>query len=93
MKRCAELGIPGGEKAAATSGGRDYRITDLVVLWPLGVGAALSAVVVLFVHHQRAGDTDAIWNSTNAVVRRLWVDLSLARLWVKTSRGYPTMTQ
>ena len=45
VKRCAEL-VSVEENGKEATRGRDYRVTDMVVLWPLGVGAALSAVVV-----------------------------------------------
>ncbi|MBB5017664.1 4-hydroxybenzoate polyprenyltransferase [Chitinivorax tropicus] len=86
VKRCAEL-IVLGANGEAVLHGRDYRVTDLVVLWPLGVGAALSAVVVfgLFIH---APETQSRYSSPQL----LWlvgVGLIywLARLWVKTARG------
>ena len=62
-------------------------MSDLVVLWPLGVGAALSAAVVfgLFIS---APETQARYASPQllwlvAVGLIYW----LARLWMKTSRG------
>jgi 4-hydroxybenzoate polyprenyltransferase/phosphoserine phosphatase len=86
VKRCAEL-VSLGESGAVASRGRDYRVSDLVVLWPLGVGAALSAVVVfgLFIS---APDTQVRY----ATPQLLWLVAIcliywLARLWVKTSRG------
>lgn len=86
VKRCAEL-VSLGAAGVETTSGRDYRVTDLAVLWPLGVGAALSAVVVfgLFIS---ADDTRARYASPEL----LWlvgVGLVywLARLWIKTSRG------
>ncbi|MCX6550828.1 MAG: UbiA family prenyltransferase [Acidobacteria bacterium] len=86
VKRCSELVSLDqvGEDAAR---GRDYRVTDMVVLWPLGVGAAMSAVVVfgLFI---AAPETQARYAAPQllgfvAVGLIYW----LARLWVKTSRG------
>jgi 4-hydroxybenzoate polyprenyltransferase len=86
VKRCAELVSieQNGEEAVR---GRDYRVTDLVVLWPLGVGAALSAVVVfgLFIS---APETQGRYATPNflwlvAIGLIYW----LARLWIKTSRG------
>lgn len=86
VKRCAELVLLDQRGAAATRG-RDYRISDLVVLWPLGVGAALSAVVVfgLFIS---APETQARY----ATPHLLWLVAIgliywLGRLWIKTSRG------
>ena len=86
VKRCSELVSLNQIGTKATSG-RDYRVTDLVVLWPLGVGASLSAVVVfgLFIS---APETQARY----ATPQLLWfVAIGLmywfARLWIKTSRG------
>ena len=85
VKRCADLASLEGSGAAATRG-RDYRVTDLVVLWPLGVGAALSAVVVfgLFISapetQGRYGTPHLLWLVAIGLI--YW----LARLWIKTSR-------
>lgn len=86
VKRCAEL-VSLKEAGKDGTRGRDYRVTDLVVLWPMGVGAALSAVVVfgLFIS---APETQARYASPQmlwlvAVGLMYW----LGRLWVKTSRG------
>lgn len=86
VKRCSELVLLKQRDTKATSG-RDYRVTDLVVLWPLGVGAALSSVVVfgLFIN---ANETQARY----ATPQLLWLVAIgliywLARLWIKTSRG------
>ena len=62
-------------------------MTDLVVLWPLGVGAALSAVVVfgLFISapetQTRYATPHLLWFAAIGLI--YW----LGRLWVKTSRG------
>lgn len=86
VKRCAELvslAKSGQEKAH----GRDYRVTDLTVLWPLGVGTALSAVVVfgLFISspetQTRYATPHLLWLVAIGLV--YW----LGRLWIKTSRG------
>lgn len=67
--------------------GRDYRVSDLVVLWPLGVGAALSAVVVfgLFISTPdtqiRYATPGFLWFVAFGLI--YW----LARLWIKTARG------
>lgn len=86
VKRCSEL-VSLNQVGKEAPQGRDYRVTDLVVLWPLGVGAALSAVVVfgLFIS---APETQARY----ATPQLLWLVAIgliywLARLWVKTSRG------
>jgi len=86
VKRCAELVALNQNKEEATQG-RDYRISDLVVLWPLGVGASLSAIVVfgLFISvpetQERYATPDLLWLVAIGLV--YW----LARLWIKTSRG------
>jgi 4-hydroxybenzoate polyprenyltransferase/phosphoserine phosphatase len=86
VKRCAEL-VSLSEAGPGAAHGRDYRTTDLAVLWPLGVGAALSSIVVfgLFLSApetaQRYATPQLLWLS--AVGLTYW----LARLWVKTSRG------
>jgi 4-hydroxybenzoate polyprenyltransferase/phosphoserine phosphatase len=86
VKRCAEL-VSLGESGVAAPRGRDYRVTDLVVMWPLGVGAALSAVLVfgLFISAPetqiRYGTPQILWLVAIGLI--YW----LARLWVKTSRG------
>jgi 4-hydroxybenzoate polyprenyltransferase/phosphoserine phosphatase len=86
VKRCAELVLLDQNGVAATRG-RDYRVTDLVVLWPLGIGSALSAVVVfgLFISapetQVRYATPDLLWLLSIGLI--YW----LARIWVKTSRG------
>jgi len=86
VKRCAEL-VSLNEAGKQFTRGRDYRVNDLVVLWPMGVGAALSAVVVfgLFIS---APETQARYASPQmlwfvAVGLVYW----LGRLLIKASRG------
>ena len=86
VKRCAEM-VSLKEAGKEIARGRDYRVSDLVVLWPMGIGAALSAVVVfgLFIS---APETQARYASPQllwlvAVGLIYWI----GRLWVKTSRG------
>ncbi len=86
VKRCAELVSLRGEGKDATVG-RDYREGDLVVLWPLGVGAALVASLVfgLFIVDPSTQDRFAhpawLWGVASLLV--YW----LGRLWIKTARG------
>ncbi len=86
VKRCSELVLLQHMGLDSTQG-RDYRVTDLAVLWPMGVGAALSAVVVfgLFISapetHERYASPRMLW--LVAVGLLYW----LARLWLKTARG------
>ena len=86
VKRCAEL-VSLKEAGRPATRGRDYRVTDLDVLWPMGVGAALSAVVVfgLFISvpetQERYASPYLLWLVAVGLV--YW----LGRLWIKASRG------
>ena len=86
VKRCAELVLLKQNESVAASG-RDYRVADLAVLWPLGVGSALSAVVVfgLFISaaetQSRYASPELLWLVAVGLI--YW----LSRLWIKTSRG------
>ena len=86
VKRCSEL-ISLEQNGKAAVRGRDYRVTDLAVLWPLGVSSAMSAVVVfgLFIN---APDTQSRY-ATPSLLWLVAIGLIywLARLWIKTSRG------
>lgn len=86
VKRCSELQSLAANGVLGTRG-RDYRASDLIVLWPLGAGASLCAVVVfgLFIS---APETQARYGTPFL----LWLDaLGLiywtSRLWIKTARG------
>ncbi|MFN7725210.1 MAG: UbiA family prenyltransferase [Rubrivivax sp.] len=86
VKRCAEL-VTMQENGRTSARGRDYRVSDLTVLWPMGVGAALASVVVfgLFIStadtQARYATPSLLWLVTTALI--YW----LSRLWVKTARG------
>jgi 4-hydroxybenzoate polyprenyltransferase/phosphoserine phosphatase len=86
VKRCSEL-VSLSQAGKPATRGRDYRVTDLVVLWPLGVGAGLCAVLVfcLFIGSPEArgtyGESPALW--LVGVGLTYW----LARMWIKTARG------
>jgi len=86
VKRCAEL-LTLQQRGQEATHGRDYRSIDLVVLWPLGVGSALSAVVVfgLFISapetQVRYASPQGLWLVAIGLI--YW----LARLWIKTARG------
>lgn len=86
VKRCAEL-VSLEKSGLDKAHGRDYRVTDLTVLWPLGVGTALSAAVVfgLFISspetQTRYATPQLLWLVAIGLV--YW----LGRLWIKTSRG------
>ncbi|MDQ3060364.1 MAG: UbiA family prenyltransferase [Pseudomonadota bacterium] len=86
VKRCSEL-VALRQAGTSMTPGRDYQVADLPILQPLGVGAALSAVVIfgLFIN---AGETQLRYESPHllwgaAVVMIYW----MARLWIKTGRG------
>jgi 4-hydroxybenzoate polyprenyltransferase len=86
VKRCSEL-VTLDQIGKDATPGRDYRVADLVVLWPLGLGAALSAVVVfgLFISAPetqiRYATPQLLWLVAIGLI--YW----LSRLWIKTSRG------
>ena len=86
VKRCAEL-VSLGESGCSQLHGRGYQLADLAVLWPMGVGAALSAVVVfgLFISapetQLRYATPQALWLVAVGLIH--W----LGRLWITTSRG------
>lgn len=86
VKRCAELVSlrDGGRESAQ---GRDYQTHDLAVLWPLGVGSSLCAIVVLglYIGSPEAmaiyGGSQVLW--LDCVVMIYWS----GRMWIKTGRG------
>jgi 4-hydroxybenzoate polyprenyltransferase len=86
VKRCSEL-VSLGQNGRTAARGRDYQVGDLTVLWPLGVGAALCAVVVfgLFISapetQGRYASGQLLWLVAFGLI--YWT----ARLWIKTSRG------
>jgi 4-hydroxybenzoate polyprenyltransferase len=89
LKRCAELVVHENGSTASTPG-RDYRVADMRVLWPLGVALGISSIVV-FVLYANAPEVRARYASPLvlwlvAVGFTYW----LARLWLKTSRGEMT---
>jgi 4-hydroxybenzoate polyprenyltransferase len=86
VKRCSEL-VTMEKQGRSSAHGRDYRVGDLVVLWPTGVAAGLASVVVfwLFINapevQQRYATPELLWVIGFALI--YW----LSRLWVKTARG------
>lgn len=86
IKRCAELVSLQKENKIEILG-RAYTTNDLVVLWPLGIGAAMSSVVVfgLFISAPetvgRYASPHILWLC--AVILTYW----LSRLWIITARG------
>jgi 4-hydroxybenzoate polyprenyltransferase len=87
VKRCAELVALERSGGVGRVPGRNYRLSDLNVLWPLGVGSSLCAIVVfgLFVFSVQAegqyASPSVLWLCGVTLI--YWT----ARLWVKTSRG------
>ncbi len=86
VKRCAEL-VSLQQAGRDTAKGRDYRVGDLVVLWPFGAGASLCAIVVFGLYVAlpetagRFAHPQGLW--LVAVGLMYW----FARLWIKTARG------
>jgi 4-hydroxybenzoate polyprenyltransferase len=86
VKRCSEL-VSLDQSGSTVTAGRDYRVSDLAILWPLGVGSALCSIVI-FGLFTSAAETQARY-STPALLWLVAIGLIywLARLWIKTSRG------
>lgn len=86
VKRCSEL-VHLQASGLTSAKGRDYKVTDLVILWPLGIGAALSSVVVfgLFISasvtRERYATPEVLWLVALGLI--YW----LGRLWIATARG------
>ncbi|MGH8854401.1 MAG: UbiA family prenyltransferase [Telluria sp.] len=86
VKRCSELQLL-QQRGQASAHGRDYRVVDLAVLWPMGLASALAAVVVLglFINApetaQRYASPMLLWGLAALMI--YW----LGRLWIKTGRG------
>lgn len=86
IKRCGELVALErlGETAAR---GRDYRVSDLAILWPIGTSSAVASIVIfgLFINdpdtQQRYQTPELLWLAALALI--YWQ----TRLWVKTSRS------
>lgn len=86
VKRCAEL-IALKREGKDRVPGRDYGTEDLQVLWSLGTGASLCAVVVFGLYigspvtQERYASVSFLWGIAVGLI--YW----LSRLWVKTARG------
>lgn len=86
VKRCAEL-IVLLQKGKPGSAGRNYKVDDLKVLWPLGSSSSIASVVVfgLFIS---APETAARYASPKVIwLAAIGLAYWLGRLWIKTGRG------
>jgi 4-hydroxybenzoate polyprenyltransferase/phosphoserine phosphatase len=86
VKRCAEL-VSLEQVGRNEIPGRNYQVGDLTVLWPMGIGAGLCAVVV-FTLFVSTVETEARY----ATPQLLWlvaIDLLYwhGLVWIKTARG------
>ncbi|WP_319586808.1 UbiA family prenyltransferase [uncultured Desulfobulbus sp.] len=85
IKRCTEL-VSLADSGQTATQGRNYLVADLTVLWPLGIGTSLNAVVVFGLYINSA-ETQARYDSPQllwlvGVGLLYWV----SRLWIKTLR-------
>jgi len=86
VKRCSEL-ISLQQAGQTATRGRDYRVSDQQVLTPLGMAAALGAVVVFGLY---TSSPEVQGHYSSPLI--LWLVAFgmiywLARLWIKTQRG------
>ena len=86
VKRCAEL-VSLQHSGRGAASGRDYRVSDLVVMWPFGTSASICAIVVFGLYVStpetaaRFAHPHILW--LVAVCLIYW----FGRLWIKTARG------
>jgi 4-hydroxybenzoate polyprenyltransferase len=86
VKRCSELVLL-NQVDKDIANGRDYHVSDLRVLWPLGIAAALCSIVVfgLFINapetQARYRSPELLWLS--AFIMIYWI----SRIWIMTGRG------
>jgi 4-hydroxybenzoate polyprenyltransferase len=86
VKRCSELQTLSALGSGA-SHGRDYRVSDMPVLWSLGVGSGIASIVVFGLYSSspetlaRYSSPQWLWLSSIGLL--YWV----SRLWIKTVRG------
>jgi 4-hydroxybenzoate polyprenyltransferase len=86
VKRCGEL-VSLQQLGRQAASGRDYRVDDLVVLWPFGAAASVCATVVFGLYV--ASPETALRFSHPRILWLVAVGLVywFGRLWIKTSRG------
>ena len=86
VKRCAEL-VSLQQLGRVAARGRDYRVSDLVVLWPFGASASICAIVVFGLYvatpetAARFAHPQLLWLVAVGLI--YW----FGRLWIKTARG------
>ena len=86
VKRCAEL-VSLQQQGRLAARGRDYRVADLVVLWPFGASASICAIVVFGLYvalpetAARFAHPQILWLVAVGLI--YW----FGRLWIKTARG------
>jgi 4-hydroxybenzoate polyprenyltransferase/phosphoserine phosphatase len=89
LKRCAELVLVDSTGAGEVKG-RDYRVADLRVLWPMGVAMSVSSLVI-FVLYVSSPDVRARYENPNILwIAAIGLAYWLGRMWLKTSRGEMT---
>ena len=73
--------------AKSEANGRNYKVTDLEVLWPLGTSASLAAVVVFGLYINSPETAIRYENPQLIWLAALGMSYWLGRLWIKTVRG------
>lgn len=86
VKRCAELKVMESSPDQRTAG-RDYHVSDLAVLWSLGVASAVSSVLIfaLYISSPEISAGFATPGILWFLCPCLWY--WIARMWIKTGRG------
>jgi len=86
IKRCSELVVL-KQNSIETTQGRDYSVNDLVILWPLGIGAGFSSIIFfsLFISTpetlHKYQTPELLWLVSAGLI--YW----LSKMWIKTARG------
>ena len=86
VKRCSEL-VSLQQCGKQEAHGRDYQVSDLAVLWPLGCAASMASIVV-FGLYISVPETRMLYARDELLwIAALGLVYWQARLWIKTSRG------
>lgn len=86
VKRCSEL-VSLRDSAETSTRGRNYLVSDLAVLWPMGVGAGLCSVIVFAMFINTLGGIRGYETPQLMWLAVIGLTYWISRLWIKTARG------